>query len=192
MTEQELQSLIEEFHVPLHIRRHSEKVTEFALELGKKLVEAGENIDLELLKQAASLHDIVRIVDFRNFNPQNFKQEVTEKDLEVWEALRKKYSGMHHAIAAAQILRERGYEKIAQVVEKHRYLQIKDGFNTWEEKLLYYSDKRVKHDQIVPLEERLNDGRERNAPETKNLKETLETDQKVFALESEIMAKIKR
>lgn len=192
MTEDQLQSLIEEFHVPLHIRRHSEKVEEFSHELGEQLVKAGEKIDLELLRQSALLHDIVRLVDFKHFNPQKFHQPITKEDLEIWESIRKKYAGMHHAVAAAKILRERGFPKIAQVVEKHRYLQIKEGFDTWEEKLLYYADKRVKHDEIVPLEERLNDGRERNAPETKHLKETIETDQKVFALEKEIMDAIKR
>jgi hypothetical protein len=34
---------------------------------------------------------------------------------------------------------------------------------TWEEKLVYYADKRVMHEKIVPLQERLDEGHRRSA-----------------------------
>lgn len=190
MTDEQIQVLINEFHVPMHVRRHCERVTEFALMLSKRFVAAGEKIDVELIKAAALLHDLVRVADFRTFNPEKFPDPVTNEDIEVWKKLREKYGHLHHAVAGAQILEERGYPAIANLIKKHRFLQIEDSFNSWEEKIVYYADKRVKHDKIVTLEERLNDGKIRNKPTLEIEKKFPETDEKVFALEREIFAKI--
>lgn len=190
MTDQEVTNLITEFHVPLHIQRHCAAVCDFALELGRKLVASGEKIDLVLLRHAALLHDLVRVCDFRQFNPEKFPDPISKEDIKIWEKLRKKYAGMHHAEAAAKILRERGFFDVAQIVAKHKFLQIEQGFNTWEEKLLYYADKRIEHDKVLPLRQRLEHGRKRNAPETIGQKSSQELDKKVFALEQEIYSTI--
>lgn len=190
MTDQEVAHLIEEFHVPKHIRRHCAAVANFALQLGQKLVAREEKINLTLLRHAALLHDIVRVVDFRVFDPAKFPDPVTPLEIKFWEGLRKKYQGMHHALAGAEILEARGFHEVAALVKKHRYLQIKEGFESWEEKLLYYADKRTKHDQIVSLKERLSDGRVRNAPETARAKESKALDQKIFDLEKEIFTRL--
>lgn len=190
MTDQEVQNLIKEFRVPLHVRKHCEAVADFAVKLGQKFIEAGEKVDLKLIRQAALLHDLVRVADFKNLHPAKFPYPVKAADIEYWESLRKKYGGKHHAIAGAEILEERGYRDIANLVRKHRFLQVEDSFNTWEEKILYYADKRVKHDKIVSLEERLHDGKIRNAPSLAVEKKSPEVDGKVFALEREIFAKI--
>lgn len=186
MTDQQVAHLIEEFHVPKHVRRHCATVTNFALHLGSKLVACGEKINLTLLRHAALLHDLVRVVDFRLFQPEKFPDLVTAEEIAFWNVLREKYRGMHHADAGAAILAERGFSEVANLVKKHRYLQIKEGFDSWEEKLLYYADKRTKHDRIVSLKERLTDGRARNAPETAGSKESQALDQKIFELEREI------
>lgn len=190
MTDIQVAQLIKEFRMPLHVRRHCAAVANFALELGEKLIASGEKIDLNLLRHAALLHDFVRVVDFKEFNPHVFPDPVNDEDILVWKGLRAKYAGLHHAQAGARILEERGFHDVAKLVRRHLFLQIKEGFDSWEEKLLYYADKRIKHDKIVPLKERLEDGRRRNAPETMNTKEALELDQKVFALEKEILKKI--
>lgn len=187
MTDHEISNLIQEFHVPLHVRGHCEVVANFAIELAEKLIASGEKINLELLRSAALLHDLVRVVDFKKFDPAKFPDPVTQEDIECWKELRKKYAGMHHALAGAKILEERGFPEIAKLIEKHRYLQIIEGFNSWEEKILYYADKRTKHDKIVSLKERLEDGRKRNAPETIGTLGAKELDEKVYALEQEIM-----
>lgn len=187
MTDHDVAHLIEEFHVPKHVRRHCAAVANFAIQLGEKLVARGETINLTLLRHAALLHDFVRVVDFRVFDPAQFPDPATPEEITFWEALRGKYKGLHHALAGAEILEARGFHEIATLVKKHRYLQIKEGFDSWEEKLLYYADKRTKHDRIVPLKERLADGRVRNAPETTGSKESGELDQKIFDLEREIL-----
>ena len=190
MTDEEVQQLIEEFRPPMHVQRHCRAVTKFAVKLGSRLVANGEKLDLNLLRHAALLHDLMRVVDFRTFTPEDFPDPASAADVELWENLREKWKGVHHAEAAAQILAERGFGRVAEVVRKHQYLQIKKGFDIWEEKLLYYADKRTKHDQLVSLQERLQDGRNRNLPETENTPEAQAMDAKVFALEQEIFTKI--
>lgn len=190
MTDHDVSSLISEFRVPLHVRRHCAAVANFAVKLGQQLIAAGEKIDLDLLRHAALLHDIFRVIDFKKFDPQNWPDKPSEEDIAFWEALRKKYAGRGHEEVAAEILRERGFTEIAELVLKHRYLQIQKGFDRWEEKLLYYADKRTAHDTIVPLKKRLEDGRIRNAPETVGIPESQEIDKKIFALEAEILSRL--
>lgn len=190
MTDEQISLLIDEFKTPKHVRRHCAKVAEFAVELGEQFIKKGIKIDLTLLRHAALLHDIVRVVDFRHFEPEKFPDPVTPQEVELWKRLREKYKGMHHADAGADILQERGFLKEATLVRKHRFVQIAEGFETWEEKLLYYADKRVKHDKVVPLKERLEDGRKRNAPEKTGKISSKELDKKVFELEKEILSHI--
>lgn len=189
MTDQQVANLIKEFHMPLHVRRHCATVANFACQLGEKLLAVGEKIDLTLLRHAALLHDLVRVVDFQEFHPEKFPDPVTPEDVTFWKELREKYKGLHHADAGAQILTERGFGQVAKLVSRHRFLQIKEGFDSWEEKLLYYADKRTKHDQVVPLKERLDDGRKRNVPGMKYTEEARRLDERVFALEREILTK---
>lgn len=188
MTDQEVANLISEFHMPLHVHRHCAAVANFAIELGQKLIAVGEKIDLTLLRHAALLHDLFRVIDFRDFRPEKFSTK--PEDIEFWNMLRKKYAGRGHEGVCAEILGERGFDDVARLVKKHRYLQILEGFNSWEEKLLYYADKRTRHDTVVTLKERLEDGRRRNAPETEGTEESKELDEKIFALELEIQGKI--
>lgn len=190
MTDQAILQLYEEFHTPQHVRRHCGAVATFAVELGEKFIARGEPIDLELVRQASLLHDFVRIVDFRTLEPETFPDPFSKDDVSMWKSLRAKYRGLHHAEAGAQILEERGFPKLAKVVRKHAFIQIREGFDSWEEKIVYYADKRAKHDRIVSLQERIDDGRKRNVPESKDPKEMARLDEGVFALEREIMSKL--
>lgn len=192
MDNQEIEKILNEFHVPAHVRRHCEAVNGFTLKLAGGLKEAGENIDFDSLKAASLLHDLARIIDFKDFEPEKFPDPVTGEDIKVWEELRRKYAGRDHADAAAEILESRGYRKIADLVRKHKYLQIEKGFNGWEEKILYYADKRAKHGKIVLLRERLEEGQRRNAPQTIGTEESQRIRRKIYALEREIFTKIGR
>lgn len=193
MTDKEVQDLIEEFHVPPHVRRHSEVVAKIAVELGEKLISKGEKIDLKLLKNAALLHDVLRVVDFKIFHPSKFNPIPSNEDMKFWTHLREKYAGLGHEEATARILEKRGFTLEAEVIRKHRFIQILEGFNNWEEKVLYYADKRTKHDKLVTLEERLSDGRERNVTESERYTETQKKlEAKVFELEKEIMDRINK
>jgi hypothetical protein len=59
---------------------------------------------------------------------------------------------------------------MSQAIRKHRYSAIvdpQDKPGTWEEKLVYYADKRVMHHTIVPLQERLDEAHRRNTARRK-------------------------
>mgnify|MGYP001592569718 CR=1 FL=1 len=62
------------------------------------------------------------------------------------------------------MLNDLGEKKLAVIIRKHStetIITIRGELKTWEEKLLYYADKRVKHDQVVSLKNRLADLRKR-------------------------------
>jgi len=62
--------------------------------------------------------------------------------------------------------------------------------NSWEEKLVYYADKRVMHSKIVPLRERLKEGHKRNAhlhgSKAQSKINTAKVDPLIYRLEEEI------
>ncbi len=180
-----IQELLNEFHVPKHIRRHAKKVAGVCEFIGGRI----QGVDLELLKKAAYLHDLVRICDFTKWNPDNMPDEHSEESKIEWEQIRKKYAGKSHEQAACEILSERGYHALANLIKSHSFENILKGLTTWEEKILYYADKRVENDQIVSLEHRLEEGKKRNAdtPERKRISDLARP--KIIALEKEICAK---
>lgn len=64
----------------------------------------------------------------------------------------------HHDASGAEILRALGFSSIAEIVEQHVFLHHVDLHGTLEEReIVYYADKRVMHDQIVTVEERIQD-----------------------------------
>jgi len=179
----QVEALMEEFCTPIHVRQHIEKVTEVAMQLAAELFAAGVFLDSDLVKNGALCHDLVRFVDFKDFSdPSRYQEEVTPKKIAVWEKTKAYYSGRHHAAAISAILRQRGFFATAKITEAHHTTEIfrPEPFS-WEEKIVYYADKRVLHDRIVSLEERFADGRKRYA-----LEANLELEEKVFALEREI------
>lgn len=186
MNREEAEQLLDEFHVPVNVRAHSLQVARIGEFLAQKLIEAGEEVDVETVWIAGIIHDFVRVVDF-----DKIPKEGNEEDQLVWKELQKAHQG-HHADIAAEILYEREEEGLAALVGKHRYTSITDvnAPTTWEEKLLYYADKRVAHDEIVSLQERLDEGKKRHFPNTPIDEEEEARREKIFALEKEIFEKI--
>jgi len=125
--------LMDEVDMPVHIRRHSFAVATIALYLGCSLRgNGGSTFNLQLLEAAALLHDIAK--------PRSI------------------VTGERHDELGAQMLDERGYFLIAPIVKEHvsmDWLRLNGPMT--ESLLVNYSDKRVKHDQIVSLEERFRD-----------------------------------
>lgn len=123
--------------VPAHIIRHSEKVALASLYLGCKLKkETNLELNVPLLVVGALLHDIKK-----------------------YEAIIK---GVNHALAGYSLLKNLGYPEVASIIKAHVYLDLntlKGPVN--EEEIVYYTDKRVKHEEIVGLEERFSDLKKR-------------------------------
>ncbi|EKE13855.1 MAG: Metal dependent phosphohydrolase [uncultured bacterium] len=67
-----------------------------------------------------------------------------------------------HTEISAKILEAEGYRALKNPVRKHFFGQLE----TWEEKLVFYVDKIVKHDYLVTLKERLEDVKKRYSENT--------------------------
>jgi HD superfamily phosphodiesterase len=173
------------FGVPLHIRKHSLAVAKLGVFLAKKLKEKGISVDVDLVDRACLLHDLLRICDPRFRGGYDRSAE--------FRILARKSC---HEDAAYELLKDK-YPELALAVKRHRYaalLDEKDKPVTWEEKIVYYADKRVMHDRIVPLKERLDEAHIRNA-RRRNCKNQAKLDSEridaaIFELEREILDKI--
>ena len=196
-TRKECLALLAEYHVPPHIVSHSRAVAKLAVFLAHRLNENGAAIDVTLLEGACLLHDLLRILDFQQPDYNRFERDLPAKEKEKWQSLRAKYKAMTHEDAACDILKEK-YPALALAIKRHRYMALLDEKNrpdTWEEKLLYYADKRVMHERIVPLKERLAEGHKRNVfshgSEAKSKINTAKVDPLIYEMEKEIFEKIK-
>jgi len=204
-TRRQCLELMDEFGVPLHIREHSVAVARLGVFLATKLKEkglparhqAGESVDVDLVDRACLLHDLLRICDprFRGGYDRS-RQAITDKDRAKWQQLRARFQRLCHEEAAYELLKDK-YPELALAVKRHRYaalLDEKDKPVTWEEKIVYYADKRVMHDRIVPLKERLEEAHRRNVP-GRNCANQAKLDSEridaaIFELEGEIFDKI--
>jgi putative nucleotidyltransferase with HDIG domain len=117
--------------MPDHIRDHSRLVRRVALFLTDELALAGVVLNRPLVMAAALLHDITK--------PRSF---VTRED---------------HARTGGEYLTALGYPEVADVVRQHVVL---DEYFTLarpiEAEVVNYADKRVLHDGIVALDDRMN------------------------------------
>jgi len=188
--------MIRKYGLPSHIEAHNLAVAKLAVFLAEKLNEKGIPIDIELVDRACLLHDIARPCDFRESDYNNLKQVITEQDKVKWQQLKAKYQGLYHEDIAYELLVKK-YPELASTVKKHRYMAIldeKEKPTSWEEKLVYYADKRIMHDRIVPLKERLEEAHRRNiylhAGQTQSDISTSKVDPLIFKLEEEIFSKI--
>ena len=122
--------LLRQHKNPEHIIAHSIVTEKVCVHLGRKLKAQGIKINLQLLSRAALLHDIAKF-------------KTLHKDAK-------------HGIEGEKILNELGFREIARITKNHGLSRIfVDGaLQNWEDKIVYYADKRVTHDKIVSLEER--------------------------------------
>jgi putative nucleotidyltransferase with HDIG domain len=195
-TRKQCLNLLKEHHVPSHILKHSLAVTKLAVFLAERLKEKGLPVDVNLIDRACLLHDIVRICDFKELDYSKFQQNIAQESKVKWQQIKERFKGISHEDAAYNLLKEK-YPVLALAVKKHRYVAVldeKEKPTTWEEKLVYYADKRVMHDRIVPLKERLEEAHRRYAARRRaNAKTTLDTakiDRLIYKLEKEIFDKV--
>ena len=195
-TRKECLALLAEYHVPPHMVNHCRAVAKLAVFLAQRLNENSAVIDIELLERACLLHDIMRVCDFSEPDYHQFVRNLPPEEKSKWQPLRAKYKTMNHEDAAYDILKER-YPALALTIKRHRYMSMLDEQgrpDTWEEKLLYYADKRVMHERIVPLKERLAEGHKRNVlshgSKANSKINTAKVDPLIEEMEKEIFEKI--
>ena len=125
-------NLMENLGMPDHIRRHSVMVEQAAALIGRAHIENGAELSMKRIRAGALLHDIA-------------KAECIE-------------TGGDHAARGREMCLEHSFGEIAEIVGEHVRLQgfIREG-PVLEKEIVYYADKRVNHDRIVSLDERLED-----------------------------------
>jgi uncharacterized protein len=156
--------LMQQFEMLGNIVAHSLEVSKVALFLSEELNKKGQRIDVRLVEAGALLHDIAKTGCLR-----------TKED---------------HTRAGYCLLKEIGYDRIGEIVAQHVWL-LKEGdpSSVSEEEVVNYADKRVRHDQIVSLDERFVDLRERYGKDFKSIaylermeKAILVVEQKIFSI----------
>ncbi len=153
MTKKDILKIYSEFKVPKHIIAHMQKVAYVCEFLASGMIKKGFKIDVKSLLEAASLHDVLRLVDC-------------------------------HEKKMARVMRKKGEKKIADLIAKHGFFSIWK-LKTWEEKILYYADKRVDHDKIVNLKKRFEEGKKRNFTSEDDMEFVTKTEKEVEKLEKE-------
>ncbi|MAE68792.1 MAG: tRNA (adenosine(37)-N6)-threonylcarbamoyltransferase complex ATPase subunit type 1 TsaE [Candidatus Peribacteraceae bacterium] len=156
--ESEILKWREEVVLPERICRHCDAVTTFAGELGDQLLHRGVILRPNALKAAAQVHDLLRFIDFVPGGGHGKDEEHTPK---AWTQWKDRFEDIGHEAACAELLIERGYPHLAEIVRVHGLMLPTPDRPAIEQKLLFYADKRVKLDEVVTLEERFEDFRER-------------------------------
>lgn len=123
-------ALMEQYHMLPNIKDHSIVVTEVAGVITNGLIAAGYDLSLETVIAGALLHDIGKTACLDNDDD--------------------------HAARGLEICLAHNLKTIADIVAEHVILKNYAPQNGFAEKeIVYYADKRVNHDKVVSLEERL-------------------------------------
>ncbi len=133
----ECMALLEKYKTFDNIIAHTKAVNKVAMFLAEKIKSNGIDIDIAAVNAASLLHDIAKSTEIR---------------------AKENGDGIKHAFRGCEILTLEGYPQLGQIIKKHELDSVLNSLlepKTWEEKIVYYADKRVNHDQIVSLNERI-------------------------------------
>jgi uncharacterized protein len=128
--QKECMQLLGTMEMPAHIQDHSRLVCRVALALADALIASGLAINRELVMASALLHDITK--------PRSFE------------------TGENHAQSGGEYLNRMGFPEVGEIVRQHVILDHypRDAAPN-EAEIVNYADKRVLHDQVVPLDDRM-------------------------------------
>ena len=144
-TREECFELIRRYRMLPHIVRHSKLVAKVALLIARKLNSRGQNLDLDLVEAGALLHDITKTMSIKTME--------------------------NHAETGAELLASLGYHAVGDIARQH--IRLDPGLSgpdtLTEAEVVNYADKRVKHEEIVGIDERLQDVLKRYANKVPNL-----------------------
>jgi uncharacterized protein len=122
--------MVQYFMLP-KIAEHSMQVMNVSLAIVDNL-KSGVSVNRDLVIAAALLHDITKT------------RSLATKE--------------RHDASGGELLRELGFPRIAGIVEQHVIIQNLNLEGRLEEReIVYYADKRVLHDTIVTIDERVRD-----------------------------------
>ncbi len=156
----ECMDLMEQYGMLPNIVDHSRQVMHVSLAIVDHLQNRA-GIDREMVLAGALLHDITKT-----------------RSLETKE---------RHDASGGVLLRERGYVRIAEIVEQHVVLREFNPHGDLEEReIVFYADKRVMHDKVVTLDERVADLLQRYGKTEEIRRRILENLRSVYAVEDKI------
>ena len=127
-TKEECLKILNNNKTPSNVIRHSKAVCKVAEKIADNIIKKGIKVNKKLVIAAALLHDIERGKD-------------------------------QHVMRGFRLLKKLGYPEVAKVMKKHSLYKLEVKSNqpsTWEEKIVFYADKRCKDDKIVSLKQRFN------------------------------------
>ena len=156
----ECEELMARYSMLPNIVEHSLQVMHVSLAITDNLKD-GVAVNRDLVIAAALLHDITKTRSLKT----------KEK----------------HAASGGALLRELGFPSIAEIVEQHVIIQNLHLEGKIEEKeIVYYADKRVMHDTIVSIEERVQDLIQRYGTSEEIRNQIIRNKQQVLAVEQKI------
>ena len=122
--------LMDKYHMLENIKAHSVVVARVTCLIAQALREVGVHISVEMAIAAALMHDIGKTASLK--------------------------SDQDHTEIGRQICLKNHLDEIAPIVAEHVRLKTYAlNGDLSEKEIVYYADKRVKHDKIVSLDERL-------------------------------------
>lgn len=143
-------TLWDRFEMPDHIRAHSAKVAHVACQVAEAGRAMGIDVCVETVRASALLHDIAKAYCI-------------------------KHGGHHGQLGGAWAMAVTGNPVLAMGVIHHMYWPFKADLRRFFTPLaVLYGDKRVAHDQIVPIEHRFGDLLDRYG-KTQEIRERIES-----------------
>jgi len=122
--------MMEKYGMLENIRAHSIMVEKVAGVIGRELRKTGKEVSLARIAAGALLHDIAKTQSLS-----------TRED---------------HAVRGSEICIANHFVEVADIVREHVILASFDSEGEVTEKeIIYYSDKRINHDQLVSIDERM-------------------------------------
>jgi len=159
-TKEECLKILKYNNVPDNIIAHSKAVCDFAMKVVDLLEKGGVKVNRDLVRAGALLHDVKKLSN-------------------------------NHVIEGYEFIKSLGFPEVAIIIKKHGLYNInEESFvpNTWEEKIVFYADKRVRGDKVVSIEERFEyikkrykrDDVEEEINFTKNIEKELFGDEELY------------
>lgn len=129
-SDKECFSIIREMEMMDHIIDHSVMVSNVAVCLGGHLKKSSPGLNIDLVRTAALLHDITKTRSFE--------------------------TGEVHSETGGGLMAGLGYPEIGDIIRQHVTLDVRrDSGPVSETEIVNYADKRVLHDRVVSLDQRL-------------------------------------
>ena len=154
-------------------------------------VQGDDRVLEQVTKQLNKLVDVIKVSDLTQKHYLNRELILAAALLHDITKTRSFQTLEDHAETGAQLLAEIGYPEVGRIVGQHvrldRYFSSK---SPTEEEVVNYADKRVLHDRIVPLSERMGYILEKYGREPERKRAILLLWEKTEALEARLFAGI--